>query len=51
MERADAEFWLQVPASERAALVWELSLEAFILAGLWDRERRLSRSDFRPQQR
>jgi hypothetical protein len=50
IEDASARFWLAVPLAQRAAMVWQLSLETFALAG-YDVERRLSRSDFRVQPR
>ena len=47
MAEADLRFWLEIPPDERATVVWQLSVEAFGLAGLGPDERRLPRSDYR----
>lgn len=47
MAEADLRFWLAIPPNERAAAVWQLSVEAFGLAGLEADEQRLPRSDYR----
>lgn len=47
MAAADEEFWLRIPADERAQVVWELSQELFALAEPDSSERRLPRSAFR----
>jgi hypothetical protein len=47
MEEADLRFWLEIPPNERAAVVWQLSVEAFGLAEGQTDERRLPRSAYR----
>jgi hypothetical protein len=47
MAEADLRFWLEIPPSERAAAVWQLSVEAFRLADLEADERRLPRPEYR----
>jgi hypothetical protein len=47
MADADLRFWLEIPSNERGAAVWQLSVEAFGLAGLETHEQGLPRSDYR----
>jgi hypothetical protein len=47
----DALFWAQIPPEQRAAAVWELSLEMYSLTSPEAREARLPRSAFRLQRR
>lgn len=47
MADADAEFWLEIPVEQRAAVTWQLSLEGYCLAHGDDVQRRLPRSAYR----
>jgi hypothetical protein len=46
MERADEDFWLSIPQDQRAAVVWQLSMELFSLTEAGAVESRLPRSAF-----
>jgi hypothetical protein len=51
MDVVSRNFWLSIPADERAAAVWELSVEAFGLTNPETYERRLPRSAYRVERR
>jgi hypothetical protein len=50
-DRHDAEFWRQLPADERVALVWRLSVEQWALLGRQPDEPGLCRSVARIRRR
>ena len=43
-DRHDLEFWTQIPAADRVALVWTLTEEQWRLSGTWSDEPGLCRS-------